>query len=555
MSRLAPAGPVYQAGTLSGNPLACAAGLASLRLADDAVYKRLDETAATIGALASDALTTAGVPHRLSYAGNMFSIFFTDAEVVDYDSAKTQDVGAFKAFFHAMLARGVYLPPSAFESWFVSTALGRRRDGADRRGAAAGGAGGGERGGGGHERGDQDTVHVLRHGEVYNPSKILYGRLPDFHLSELGRQMAKADAEALADRDVTHVVASPLERAQETAEPIAAQFGLEVATDSRLIESANYFEGKKVSVGDGALSNPRHWWVLRDPITPSWGEAYLVIAQRMFAAVQAARVAAEGHEAVCVSHQLPIWTLRRYVEKKRLWHDPRRRQCGLASLTSFRFEGAKVVGIDYSEPAAHLVADVARRQDRQGSLTVRRLAAVLAAAALGGRRAGRLRQRELGEEVHDQRRRRHRVHARTSARRSPRSPASCSTAARTTWPPTAARSWWSTSGVPGARPCRAEADDLEDDVPGHEGQGRRASSGSTPGTTGTRPRRSSGPGDVPEHLRPGRQGRAEVRRHPGQHPVDADPGPAGPDRRGDAPATTVAELQPLVERVAAEGPG
>lgn len=200
------------------------------------------------------------------------------------------------------------------------------------------------------------TVHVLRHGEVFNPQKILYGRLPDFHLSELGRQMALAGAEALAGRDVTHVVASPLERAQETAEPFAKQFGLEIHADTRLIESANFFEGKKVSVGDGAFTNPRNWWVLRDPITPSWGEAYLVIAQRMFAAVQAARVAAEGHEAVCVSHQLPIWTLRRYVEKKRLWHDPRKRQCGLASLTSIRFEDARVVGVDYSEPAAHLVA-------------------------------------------------------------------------------------------------------------------------------------------------------------------------------------------------------
>lgn len=199
-------------------------------------------------------------------------------------------------------------------------------------------------------------MHVLRHGEVYNPSKILYGRLPDFHLSELGQQMAKAAAEALSGRDVNHVVASPLERAQETAAPIAAEFGLDIATDVRLIESANYFEGKRVSVGDGALGNPRHWWVLRDPITPSWGEPYLAIAERMFAALQAARVCAEGHEAVCVSHQLPIWTLRRYVEKKKLWHDPRKRQCGLASLTSFRFEGATVVGIDYSEPAAHLVA-------------------------------------------------------------------------------------------------------------------------------------------------------------------------------------------------------
>jgi broad specificity phosphatase PhoE len=200
------------------------------------------------------------------------------------------------------------------------------------------------------------TVHVLRHGEVHNPSKILYGRLPDFHLSELGKQMAKAAAEALATHDVTYVVASPLERAQETAVPIAAEFGLEIATDTRLIESSNFFEGKNVSVGDGSFRNPRNWWVLRDPITPSWGEAYLVIAARMFAALQAARVAAEGHEAVCVSHQLPIWTLRRYVEKRRLWHDPRRRQCGLASLTSFRFEDSTVVGIEYSEPAAHLVA-------------------------------------------------------------------------------------------------------------------------------------------------------------------------------------------------------
>ena len=211
------------------------------------------------------------------------------------------------------------------------------------------------------------TVHVLRHGEVYNPSKVLYGRLPDFHLSELGKQMAKAAAEALKDRDVTYVVASPLERAQETAVPIAAEFDLEIATDIRLIESSNYFEGKRVSVGDGALNNPRHWWVLRDPITPSWGEPYLAIAQRMFAAVQAARVAAEGHEAVCVSHQLPVWTLRRYVEKKRLWHDPRKRQCALASITSFRFEDSKVVGIDYSEPAAHLVALSASAKTAKGA--------------------------------------------------------------------------------------------------------------------------------------------------------------------------------------------
>ncbi|GIF65345.1 glutamate-1-semialdehyde 2,1-aminomutase [Asanoa ishikariensis] len=148
MARLAPAGPVYQAGTLSGNPLACAAGLASLRLADDAVYRRLDETAATVGKLAAEALAAAGVPHRLSYAGNMFSIFFTDADVTDFDGAKAQNVEAFKAFFHAMLDAGVYLPPSAFESWFVSTAiddaalevLAAALPGAARAAADAGGA-------------------------------------------------------------------------------------------------------------------------------------------------------------------------------------------------------------------------------------------------------------------------------------------------------------------------------------------------------------------------------------------------------------------------------
>ncbi|HEV7896435.1 MAG TPA: histidine phosphatase family protein [Planosporangium sp.] len=200
------------------------------------------------------------------------------------------------------------------------------------------------------------VVHVLRHGEVYNPDKILYGRLPGFYLSELGVQMAKAAAESLADHDVTHVVASPLERAQQTAEPFAARFNLPIGVDERLIESVNLFEGKRVAVGDGALRQPRNWYLMRDPFTPSWGEPYALIAQRMYAALLAAREAAEGHEAVLVSHQLPIWTLRRFVERKRLWHDPRRRQCALASLTSVHFEDNRIVGIGYTEPAAHLIA-------------------------------------------------------------------------------------------------------------------------------------------------------------------------------------------------------
>ncbi|GAA1802358.1 glutamate-1-semialdehyde 2,1-aminomutase [Planosporangium flavigriseum] len=123
MGKLAPAGPVYQAGTLSGNPLACAAGLATLRNCTDEVYDRLNDTAGVISKLASEALSAAGVPHSLSYAGSMFSVFFTDREVVDYAGAQTQNVDAFRAFFHEMLSRGVYLPPSAYEAWFVSTAI------------------------------------------------------------------------------------------------------------------------------------------------------------------------------------------------------------------------------------------------------------------------------------------------------------------------------------------------------------------------------------------------------------------------------------------------
>ena len=211
--------------------------------------------------------------------------------------------------------------------------------------------------------GTKTIVHLLRHGEVHNPEGILYGRLPGFGLSELGREMALAAAERLARRDVVRVVASPLQRAQETAAPIAASHRLDLVTDERLIEAGNSFEGLRVGVGDGALGNPRYWWRLRDPFTPSWGEPYLDIARRMMEAVEEARKTAEGAEAVLVSHQLPVWTVRRFAERKRLWHDPRRRECGLASLTSFVFDGGRIDRIEYSEPAAHLVlkSETARR--------------------------------------------------------------------------------------------------------------------------------------------------------------------------------------------------
>ncbi|MCY7373078.1 MAG: histidine phosphatase family protein [Spirochaetaceae bacterium] len=198
-------------------------------------------------------------------------------------------------------------------------------------------------------------VHVLRHGEVHNPRGVLYGRLPGYHLSDLGQAMAVRIAEHLAGEDIVHLVSSPLERAQETAAPSAKALGLPVTLDDRLIEAGNVFEGKTFGVGDGSLRRPAHWVHLRNPLRPSWGEPYVQIAQRMLAAVTAARDAARGHEALCVSHQLPIWTARSFASGRRLWHDPRKRQCALASLTSFTYQGDDLMSVSYEEPARDLL--------------------------------------------------------------------------------------------------------------------------------------------------------------------------------------------------------
>jgi len=125
-----------------------------------------------------------------------------------------------------------------------------------------------------------------------------------------------------------------------------------VDTDPDLIESDNLFEGRRVGPGDGALLDPRFWWRLRDPFTPSWGEPYAKIAARMSSAVGKARARAAGQEVVCVSHQLPVWTLRLHVTGQRLWHNPRRRQCSLASVTTLIYEDDQLVDVDYLEPAA-----------------------------------------------------------------------------------------------------------------------------------------------------------------------------------------------------------
>ena len=195
------------------------------------------------------------------------------------------------------------------------------------------------------------VVHLLRHGEVHNPTKVLYGRLPGFRLSADGEAMAGKAAEWFRGRDVTHLVSSPLERARQTAAPIADALDLPVAVDERLIEAGNAFEGTRVGGGAGVARRPRDWWKLRNPVRPSWGEPYVEIAARMLLAVESARDAARGSAAVCVSHQLPIWTLRLHLEGRRYAHDPRRRQCGLASVTSVTYEGERVAHIGYAEPA------------------------------------------------------------------------------------------------------------------------------------------------------------------------------------------------------------
>ncbi|OHV41919.1 MULTISPECIES: histidine phosphatase family protein [Pseudofrankia] len=195
------------------------------------------------------------------------------------------------------------------------------------------------------------TVHLVRHGEVFNPEKILYGRLPNYRLSEAGEKQAKVTAEFLARLDVAAVVASPLMRAQQTAAPIAAAHRLPVLADHRLIESRNFFEGRAFEASPRLLRDPKMWSVLRNPLRPSWGEPYTEIAERMLGAAAEWRDAFSGRHIVLVSHQLPVWTARRALEGRRLFHRPDRRQCALASVTSAVYgDDGTLLRVDYAEP-------------------------------------------------------------------------------------------------------------------------------------------------------------------------------------------------------------
>lgn len=189
-----------------------------------------------------------------------------------------------------------------------------------------------------------------------NPKKILYGRQPGWTLSKRGHEMADALGEWSTSIDLGALHVSPLQRAQETAAPIAAAHNLSITTDENLIEAANIFEGKAFGVGDGVLRHPAAWRHLWNPWRPSWGEPYEEQVSRMLAAVFTARDAANGKDAICISHQLPIWILRSVIENRRLLHDPRKRECSLASVTSVHLDDEGLIsGISYSEPARHLL--------------------------------------------------------------------------------------------------------------------------------------------------------------------------------------------------------
>ncbi|MDO5722263.1 MAG: histidine phosphatase family protein [Actinomycetaceae bacterium] len=207
----------------------------------------------------------------------------------------------------------------------------------------------------------ETTIHLMRHGEVDNPDAILYGRRPGFGLTTLGKNMAQKVADTLveSEHDIKAVIASPLLRAQQTAAPTARAYGVELQSDARLIEAWNTFEGVAVNANRAQLANPKYWWRYRDPFTPSWSEPYSDLVVRMRAAVSDALGKYRGSEVLMVSHQLPIWTLRSWVEHRPLAHDPRRRECSLASLTSLVFRDNTLTAVAYWEPAGELLQSAA----------------------------------------------------------------------------------------------------------------------------------------------------------------------------------------------------
>ena len=202
-----------------------------------------------------------------------------------------------------------------------------------------------------------NRIHLVRHGEVYNPGGVLYGRLPNFHLSDTGKLMAQAAADRLKalNTPVRAIYCSPLIRTQESAKPIEQAFKLDAKLDEDLIEPHNVFEGRKLSVKAVAL-RPHWWWHFRNPAKPAWGESFKEIIARMNEAIFRAYESVEDGDVVLVTHQLPIWVMHLSTAGEKLMHDPRKRRCSLSSITSFEVHDGKLIEVEYLEPAAELLA-------------------------------------------------------------------------------------------------------------------------------------------------------------------------------------------------------
>lgn len=202
-----------------------------------------------------------------------------------------------------------------------------------------------------------DRIHLVRHGEVHNPEGVLYGRLPNFGLSDLGHKMALAAAEDLKSqgRRISALYCSPLQRTKESARPFTRIFGLDPIADDRLIEPTNVFQGHRLTAVR-LMFQPHRWIHFRNPSRPSWGEPYVDVVERMTAAVVEAANSVASGDVVIVSHQLPIWMIHSSVSGKKLPHNPTQRRCSLSSITSFELVDGKLVEVDYREPGKNLAA-------------------------------------------------------------------------------------------------------------------------------------------------------------------------------------------------------
>lgn len=194
------------------------------------------------------------------------------------------------------------------------------------------------------------TIHLVRHGEVENPKGVIYGRLPGYNLSELGQQQAEATARHLSRAPVGAIWTSPLERAQETATAIAKHHELEVVTDDRLTESDSTFEGVGRTLWT-FLTSPRHWWRLRNPWAPSWGESFAQIRSRMLDAITDAVESAGDKEVVVVSHQTPVLVVRLALSRRSVPPWLGRVPCQTASVTTIVLEEGRVVDGSYFVPS------------------------------------------------------------------------------------------------------------------------------------------------------------------------------------------------------------